>query len=85
MKKDRLSRFLRIYNLIMSNFWLLITTTLVGVGIGYYVNKSYPTEKNVWLIVISLVFFLIGMFNFFLKIIKQSMDLSKEEQEKKNV
>ena len=85
MKKDKVSKFLKIYNLVMSNFWLLITTTLVGVLIGYFLNKAFPTEKNVWLIIISIIFFLIGVFNFFYKIIKESIKLQEQEKEKLNV
>ena len=84
-KKDKFSKFLKIYNLIMSNFWLLLTTTLVGFLIGYFVNKKFQTEKNVWIILITVGFFLIGAFNFFYRIIKQSIELSEEEKAKKNV
>ncbi len=85
MKKDKVSKFLRIYNLVMSNFWLLITTTLVGVLIGYLLNKSFPTEKNVWLIIVSVVFFLIGIFNFFYRIIGESIKLQEQEKVQKDV
>ena len=83
MKRDKVSKFLRTYNLVMSNFWLLITTTLVGVLIGYLLNKAFPTEKNIWLIIVSVIFFLIGVFNFFYKIIGESIKL--QEQEKKEL
>ena len=84
-KKDKFSKFIKVYNLIMSNFWLLLTTTLVGFLIGYFVDKKFPTEKNVWIILITVGFFLIGAFNFFYRIIKQSIELSEEEKAKKNV
>ena len=83
MKRDKVSKFLRTYNLVMSNFWLLITTTLVGVLIGFLLNKAFPTEKNIWLIIVSVIFFLIGVFNFFYKIIGESIKL--QEQEKKEL
>ena len=75
MKRDKVSKFLRTYNLVMSNFWLLITTTLVGVLIGYLLNKAFPTEKNIWLIIVSVIFFY--------KIIGESIKL--QEQEKKKI
>ena len=85
MKRDKVSKFLRTYNLVMSNFWLLITTTLVGVLIGFLLNRAFPTEKNIWLVIVSVIFFLIGVFNFFYKIIGESIKLQEEEKKKLDV
>lgn len=85
MKKDKVKKSLRVYNLIMSNFWLLITTTLVGVLIGYLLNKAFPTEKNVWLIIISILFFFVGVFNFFYHIIRESIKMQEQEKSKSDV
>ena len=69
----------------MSNFWLLLTTVLAGLGIGYLVNKLFPTEKHVWLVVILIIFILIGVFNFFYIIIKELIKLNNQEIKEKDV
>jgi F0F1-type ATP synthase assembly protein I len=85
MKKDKFYRFVRNYNVIMSNIWLLITTLLAGAVIGYFVNKKFPTDKNIWFIVIMIIFFIIGIANFFYLIYTKSKDFDKIEAGKKNV
>ena len=85
MKKEKAYKFFKNYNVIMSNIWLLITTMLVGVLIGYFVNKKFPTEKNIWFILIIIIFFVIGIINFFYSILVKSKEFDKFEEGKKNV
>ena len=85
MKKEKVYKFFKNYNIIMSNIWLLITTMLVGVLIGYFVNKKFPTEKNIWFIVIIIIFFVIGIINFFYSLIVKSKDFDKKKEGNKNV
>lgn len=85
MKKEKVYKFFKNYNIIMSNIWLLITTMLVGVLIGYFVNKKFPTEKNIWFIVIIIIFFVIGIINFFYSLIVKSKDFDKKIEGNKNV
>lgn len=84
MKKEKAYKFFKNYNIIMSNIWLLITTILVGVLIGYFLNKKFPTEKNICFIVSVIIFFVIGIINFFYLIFKKSKEFEKIEG-KKNV
>ena len=85
MKKEKAYKFFKNYNIIMSNIWLLITTMLVGVLIGYFVNKKYPTENNIWFILIIIIFFIIGIINFFYSILVKSKEFDKLQEGKKNV
>ena len=85
MKKEKVYKFFKNYNIIMSNIWLLITTMLVGVLIGYFVNKKFPTEKNIWFIFIIIIFFVIGIINFFYSLIVKSKDFDKKTEGNKNV
>ncbi len=83
--KDSLYNDLKLYNMVMSNIWKLITFLLLGILSGYLLNK-YATyhDINYWLI--SIIFFTtIGVINFFVSIIKESKRLEKQNNKNKNV
>lgn len=84
MKKDksRLFKDLKVYNLIMSNIWQLVTILLIGVLAGYLFEKN-AEDKSINYMLFSIIFFtVIGIINFFVSIIKGSKRLEKEEAKK---
>lgn len=84
MKKDkkRLFKDLKVYNLIMSNVWQLITILLIGVLAGYLFEKN-AEDKSINYMLFSIIFFsIIGIINFFVSIIRGSKRLAKEEAKK---
>lgn len=83
MARDKKSfkRNLKTYNAVMSNFWLLITFVLFGVGVGYLLSRlaSGIYVNIVWLLT-AIFFALLGIFNFFFRLIKDLQKLNKEEE-----
>ena len=65
MKKDKLAKDFRIYNLIMSQVWKFLTTIIIGILLGYLASRK-GEEGNNYMIVIIIASFIIGIFNFFL-------------------
>ncbi len=80
MKKNKLIKNFKLYNIIMSNFWLLITTCLVGVIVGYFLDKYSSKENNHYMLISIIIFSVIGIFNFFIHLIAQIDKLNKEEK-----
>lgn len=85
MKKDKIIKNAKLYNIIMSNFWLLITTCLVGVIIGYFLDKNSSNENNHCMLYAIIISSVIGIANFFIHLIKEINNLNKESQEKGDV
>lgn len=89
MKKDKLFKNIKLYNVIMNNFWLLITTTLTGVVIGYFWSNNSKKEDNHYMLFSIIIFFVIGVINFFIRIIKELNKVNQVEneleEEKENV
>lgn len=85
MKKDRSRLFkdLKVYNLVMSNIWQLITILLIGILAGYLFEKN-ATNKEINYMLFSIIFFtIIGVINFFVSIIRGVKRLEREEARKK--
>lgn len=80
MKKNKIIKNFKLYNILMSNFWLLITTCLVGVIIGYILNKNSSNENNHYMLISIIIFSVIGIANFFIHLIVQINKLNNEEQ-----
>lgn len=80
MKKNKIIKNFKLYNIIMSNFWLLITTCLVGIIIGYFLNKYSSNENNHYMLISIIIFSVIGIANFFIHLITQINKLNSEEQ-----
>ncbi len=83
MKKDKLYKDLKLYNIVMSNIWQLITIILFGILAGYLLEKYSTNEKINFMLISIIVFSFIGIINFFVSIIRQSKKLEKAERAKK--
>lgn len=80
--KDKFFKDLKVYNLIMSNIWQLITILILGILSGYLLEKN-ATDKNINYMLFSIITFsVIGVVNFFVSIIRGSKKLEKEEVRK---
>lgn len=80
MKKNKLIKNIKLYNIIMSNFWLLITTCLAGIIIGYFLNKNIDNENNHYMLISIIIFSVIGIANFFIHLIKEINNLNKDDK-----
>lgn len=80
MKKNKLIKNIKLYNIIMSNFWLLITTCLTGIIIGYFLNKNSDNENNHYMLISIIIFSVIGIANFFIHLIKEINNLNKDDK-----
>ena len=83
-RRDKWSKDFKLYNVIMNNFWKLIGTVLIGVCLGYLTTRKSNNESNYMLLFIIL-FFIIGIFNFFLGIYKEVKKLEKREKMRKEL
>lgn len=78
--KDKFYKDLKVYNMVMSNIWKLITFILAGIFAGYLLNK-YAKYHDVNYMLISLLFFItIGIVDFFISIIRESKRLEEEDK-----
>lgn len=81
--KDKIIHDIKIYNLIMSNVWKLITFLLIGV-LGGFLFEHYSKYKDFNYMLFSIILFsVIGIIDFFRSIINDSKKLEKAEQKKK--
>lgn len=85
MKKDKIVKDIKLYNLIMSNIWQLLTTILFGVLVGYLLNRYAEKENNHYMLFSIIVFFIIGIINFFVAIIRGSKKLAIKEANNQKV
>lgn len=79
MKKDKFIRDFKIYNFIMSNIWQLLTTLLIGFGIGWLLEKYVGSEKKLYMIFSLVIALLVGIANFFFALYKKMQQLQKNE------
>lgn len=78
--KDKLYKDLKVYNMVMSNIWKLLTFILIGILGGYLLNK-YAKYHDINYMLISILFFsIIGIIDFFVSIIRESKRLEKKEK-----
>ena len=81
-KKDNLFKDLKVYNLVMTNIWQLLTIILIGVLAGYLFDK-YATNESINYMAFSIILFaIIGIINFFVSIIRGIKKLEKKNTEK---
>lgn len=85
MKKDKFIRDFKIYNFVMSNIWQLLTTLLIGFGIGWLLEKYVGSEKNLFMIFSVIIGLVIGIANFFFSLYRKMKELQKKEENKPNV
>ena len=82
-KKDNIIHDIKIYNIIMSNVWKLITFLLIGV-LGGFLFEHYSKYKDFNYMLFSIVLFaIIGIIDFFVSIVRDSKRLEKAEENKK--
>ena len=82
-KKDNIIHDIKIYNIIMSNVWKLITFLLIGV-LGGFLFEHYSKYKDFNYMLFSIVLFaIIGIIDFFVSIVRDSKRLEKAEEKKK--
>lgn len=79
MKKDKFIRDFKIYNFVMSNIWQLLTTMLLGFGIGWLLEKYFDSEKNLFMIFSLILAFSVGIANFFISLYKKLKKVQNEE------
>ena len=81
--KDNLVKDLKIYNLVMTNVWQLLTIIAIGILAGYLFEK-YATNQDINYMAFSIIFFsIIGIINFFVSILKGVKKLVKTDKDKK--
>ncbi|MBQ8292185.1 MAG: hypothetical protein IJX78_00095 [Bacilli bacterium] len=83
-KKKRLARDFKLYNVIMNNVWKFIVTVLIGVLLGYLTTKKSEDGNN-YMVFCIVTFFIIGLINFFVGIIKEHKKLVKHEELRKKL
>lgn len=83
-KKSKLIKDFRLYNVIMNNIWKLITTVLIGVLLGYLTTRKSEDGNN-YMVIFIVIFFIIGIINFFVGIIKEHKKLAKREEMRKRL
>lgn len=81
--KDNLVKDLKIYNLVMTNVWQLLTIIAIGILAGYLFEK-YATNQDINYMAFSIIFFsIIGIINFFVSILKGVKKLEKTDKDKR--
>ena len=81
--KDNLVKDLKIYNLVMTNVWQLLTIIAIGILAGY-LFEQYATNQDINYMAFSIIFFsIIGIINFFVSILKGVKKLEKTDKDKK--
>lgn len=83
MKRDKFIRDFKIYNFVMSNIWQLLTTLLIGFGIGWLLEKYIGSEKKLFMIFSIIIALVIGIANFFFSLYRKMKQLQKVDEEKK--
>lgn len=78
--KDKLYKDLKVYNMVMSNIWKLLTFILIGIFAGHLLNK-YAKYHDINYMLISILFFsTVGIVDFFISIIRESKRLEEEDK-----
>lgn len=85
MKRDKFIRDFKIYNFVMSNIWQLLTTLLIGFGIGWVLEKYVGSEKKLFMIFSICIALLIGVANFFFSLYKKMKQIQAKEDNKPEV
>ena len=85
MKRNKFIRDFKIYNFVMSNIWQLLTTLLIGFGIGWLLEKYIGSDKNLYMVFSIVIAILIGVGNFFFSLYKKMKQIQDSEAKNENV
>lgn len=83
-KRAKWSKDFKLYNVIVNNFWKFIGTVLIGVCLGYLTTRKSEDDSN-YMLFFVILFFVIGVFNFFLSLYKEIRKLEKREKMRKDL
>ena len=86
MKKEKLSKAFKIYNAIMSEIWKLLTIILIGLLIGWLVERKSGSKLGYLIAlivatVLGLVVFFVGLIRLSNKEMKKDVQAPKEPKE----
>ncbi len=77
MKKDKISKAFKTYNLVMNEVWKLLTIILIGVFIGWLIKRK--NGSNLGFVISISISLVIGLAVFFIGLIKISKKKEKED------
>ena len=77
MKKDKISKAFKTYNLVMNEVWKLLTIILIGVFIAWLIKRK--NGSNVAIVLTITISLVIGLAVFFVGLINLSKKKEKEE------
>ena len=77
MKKDKISKAFKTYNLVMNEVWKLLTIILIGVFIAWLIKRR--NGSNVAIVLTITISLVIGLAVFFVGLINLSKKKEKEE------
>lgn len=86
MKKDNkeIYKSVKSYNMIMSNIWQLITILVLGILLGYLLEKNATTEDIDFMLISVVGSIIIGVPVFFIGLIKSIKKLDDKDKPKKD-
>ena len=64
----------------MTNIWQLLTTMLIGFGIGWLLEKYVGSKKNLYMIFSLIIAFSLGVANFFIALYKKLKSIQEKNK-----
>lgn len=81
MKKEKIAKAFKTYNLIMNEIWKLITILLIGILIGWFIKRK--NGSNLGFVISISIALVVGLASFFVGIIRLSKNKEKEDLKEK--
>lgn len=81
MKKEKIAKAFKTYNLIMNEIWKLITILLIGILIGWFIKRK--NGSNLGFVISISIALVVGLASFFVGIIRVSKNKAKEDLKEK--
>lgn len=81
MKKEKIAKAFKTYNLIMNEIWKLITILLIGILIGWFIKRK--NGSNLGFVISISIALVVGLASFFVGIIRVSKNKEKEDLKEK--